>query len=174
MDYVKVNVEKATGVQPGKGLQIKDSITIIDVDDIASLPAHDGKGVSITDDIVMKSGKLGITLYLSQDTAELSSNSEGDTDNEGFMPSVKFKHPGNNLAVREFKANWIGRKCIVILKHCENGTKDLIGNLCNPCKMQVNLSANKDATNNEFTFAQMMRGNDIAIYSGTESYAPAP
>lgn len=165
-DYIKVNVNKAGGVQAGKGLLIKQHISLIDVNDIVSLPERDGSGVVAAGTIVMKPNTYAITLYLTQDSAELSSNSEGDSDNEGFTPSLKFKHPGNKQAVREFKANWVDRKCIVIISNCDTGSKDMIGDLCNPCKMQVSLSANKDATNNEFTFAQLMRGNDIAIFEG--------
>lgn len=171
MDYVKVNVSKPSGVAPGKGLQIKEIITLIDVTDILTMPQRDEKGVLITDAIVAKDNGYAITVYLTQDTAELASNSDGDTDNEGFTPSVKFKHPGNKQEIREFKSNWIGRKCVAIIDHCDGTPKDLIGSICNPCKMQVNYTANKDATSNEFTFAQMMRGLDIAIYDNTVPYA---
>ena len=171
MDYVKVNVSKPSGVAPGKGLQIKEIITLIDVADILTMPQRDDKGVLITDAIVAQDNGYAITVYLTQDTAELASNSDGDTDNEGFTPSVKFKHPGNKQEIREFKSNWIGRKCVAIIDHCDGTPKDLIGSICNPCKMQVNYTANKDATSNEFTFAQMMRGLDIAIYDNTVPYA---
>ena len=170
-DYIKVNVNKAPGIAPGQGLQAKEAITLIDVEGLISLGARDGKGVLINDPVVLKDSEYAITIYATQDTIELDSNSDGDTDNEGFTPSLKFKHPGNKQEVREFKANWIGRKCIVILDHCDGSGKDLIGSLCNPCKMQVNMKANKDATSNEFTFAQLMRGDDIAIYDNTVPYA---
>ncbi|HLP03841.1 MAG TPA: hypothetical protein VK152_00290 [Paludibacter sp.] len=170
-DYIKVNVNKATGPQPGAGLQVKEAITLIDVEGILSMGARDGKGVVITDPFVMKDSEYAITIYATQDSVELDSNSDGDTDNEGFTPSIKFKHPGNKQAVREFKSNWIGRKCIVVVDHCDGSGKDLIGSLCNPCKMKVSLKGNKDATSNEFTFDQMMRGNDVAIFDGTVPYA---
>lgn len=170
-DYIKVNVAKATGIAPGKGIQVNDEITLIDVEGIISMGARDGKGVLITDPFVLKDSEYAITIYATQDTVEVASNSDGETDNEGFTPSIKFKHPGNKQAVREFKANWVGRKCIVVVNHCDGSGKDLIGSICNPCKMQVNLTANKDATNNEFTFAQLMRGDDIAIYDNTVPYA---
>lgn len=164
--YVKVNVGKPGGIAPGKGLQIKANITLIDVDDIVSMGARDEKGVVITDPFVMKTDTYGVTLYLTQDTAELASNSDGDTDNEGFTPSIKFKHPGNKQEVREFKSNWLGKHVIVVLDHCDGSGKDIIGSLCNACKMQVNMTANKDATSNEFTFQQLMRGNDVGIFDG--------
>lgn len=170
-DYIKVNVNKAEGIAPGKGIQVKEAITLIDVEGLISLGARDGKGVVITDPVVLKDTEYAITIYATQDTVELDSNSDGDTDNEGFTPTIKFKHPGNKQQVREFKANWIGRKCIVIIDHCDGSGKDLIGSICNPCKMKVSMKANKDATSNEFTFEQLMRGDDIAIYDNTVPYA---
>lgn len=167
MSYVKVNVGKPGGIAPGRGLQIKANISLIDVQDLISMGERDDKGVVITDPFVMKADTYGVTLYLTQDTAELASNSDGDTDNEGFTPSLKFKHPGNKQEVREFKANWLGRQVIVVIDKCDGTGKDIIGELCNPCKLQVNMTANKDATSNEFTFQQMSRGLDIGIFDGT-------
>lgn len=171
MDYMKINVGKAPGLAPGKGMQVKDAITLIDVEDILSIGARDGKGVLIVDPILMKDSEYAITIYATQDTVELSSNSDGDTDNEGFTPEIKFKHPGNKQEVREFKANMIGRKFIIVVDHCDGSGKDLIGSLCNPCKMSVNMKGDKDSTSNEFTFKQLMRGLDIAIYDNTVPYA---
>jgi hypothetical protein len=164
--YVKVNVGKPGGIAPGRGLQIKANISLIDVQDLISMGERDEKGVVITDPFVMKADTYGVTLYLTQDTAELASNSDGDTDNEGFTPSLKFKHPGNKQEVREFKSNWLGRQVIVVIDKCDGTGKDLLGEYCNPCKLQVNMTSNKDATGNEFTFQQISRGLDIGIFDG--------
>lgn len=169
--YVDVNVEKPLGPAPGKGIQVKPRLTLIDVEGIQSFPARDSKGVVINDPIIAKDDKYAVTLYVTQDTVEVSSKSEGDTDNEGFLPSVKAKHPGNKQEVREFKSNWVGRKVIAIWDKCDGSGKDIIGSICNPCKIEAVLSANKDATSNEFTVTQLMKGDDIGIYNNTVPYA---
>ena len=168
---IKVNVPKPAGLAPGKGLQVKDAITLIDVDDFLALGNRDEKGVVISSNISLKPNGYGITVYCTQDTVEIDSKSEGYTDNEGFLPSIKFKHPGNKQEIREFKAQWIGKKVVIIVDHCDGSGKDLMGSLCNPMKIAVNLVSNKDATSNEFTFTQLMRGDDVAIYEGTVPYA---
>lgn len=170
MTYIKMNVPKP-GVNAGTGLKPKAAITLIDVEDIAVFPPRDAKGVLIADAIVLKPGAYGITLYATQDTVELTSNSEGETDNEGFLPSLKFNHPGNKQEIREYKANWIGKQAIAIVDYCVGEAKDLIGSPCNPTKMQVAYTGNKDSNSNELTFTQMMRGDDIAIYQNTVPYA---
>jgi hypothetical protein len=170
--YVDVNVGKPTGLAPGAGIKTKSVVTLIDTDYIATMPSRDGKGVVINDPIILKDGKYATTLYITQDTVEVTSKSDGDTDNEGFTPEIKFKHPGNEQEIREFKANWLGRHAIIIVDKCNNGKKDLLGEgPCNPMKMVISMTATKDATSNEFTFTQMMRGADIAIYNNTVTYA---
>lgn len=169
MTYVKVNVNKP-GANAGTGIKPKAAITFIDVEDISSFPSRDENGVLIESPIVLNSGAYSITVYATQDSIELASNSDGDTDNEGFTPSLKFKHPGNKQEIREFKAGWLGRQCIVLVDYCNGEAMDLIGSPCNPVKLAMSYTGNKDANSNEFTCTQMMRGLDIAMYSGN---APA-
>lgn len=94
MTYVKASVRRPAG-NPGNGIQPKDQLVIYDVDDILSFPQRNDAGVVIEDDIVMKAGRYAIGIYLTPGTAEISSNSDGETDAEGYTPSVKFNHPGN-------------------------------------------------------------------------------
>lgn len=170
MGYEKINVPKP-GANSGNGLLAKSAVSIIFIEDILSMPARDAKGVVITGNIVMKPNKYAITVYATNSSIALASNSEGDPDNEGFKPSVKFSHPGNKQEIREFKANVLGEDCIVVIDYCDGTPKDLIGEICNPVKLQVNYTGNKDANSNEITFAQVSKGKDIAMLNGTVPYA---
>lgn len=102
MTYIKQSVYRAPG-NPGTGIQPRDALTLLNVDDIAYMPSPDDKGVVIVDDIIMKPGRYGITIYMTQGTVEVTSAADGDTDKIGFTPTVKFNHPGNEQAVREFQ-----------------------------------------------------------------------
>lgn len=163
--YVKANVGKPGGM-PGKGITPKDKIVVIDVDDIDTFPSRDEAGVVIAEDITMKQGKFGVSVYLTPGTAALSSNSEGDPDAQGFRPSVQFSHPGNKKEVREFKTNWLGKNCIVIIQYCNGEDADIIGTPCNPCQMTVEYTGNNESNANSFTFQQVAKGEDIGIYKG--------
>lgn len=167
---IKVSVPKP-GSSAGLGLKAKPEIAFYDIDDILSMPTRDDKGVVIDGSIVMKPNAYAITVYATPGSIELDSNSEGDSDNEGFKPSVKFKHPGNKQEIREFKANTIGKNLVAVVNYCDGTPKDLIGETCNPVKMQVNYKAGNDANGNEFTFQQITKGSDIAIYNGTIALA---
>ena len=162
----KVSIPKPSN-NAGLGLKAKAGIVFYETDDILTMPQRDANGVYIPGTIVLKPNAYAISVYATQDTIELDSNSEGDTDNEGFKPSVKFKHPGNKQEIREFKARTLGKSLIAVVDYCDGTPKDLIGDVCNPVKMQVNYKAGKDANSNEFTFQQITKGLDIAMYGGT-------
>ena len=166
MAYVKRAVKRPEG-NPGKGINPRDMMSIIDVDDILVFPVRDSAGVLMTENIQLKPGCYSTDIYFTPGTVEVTSNTDGDPDALGFTPTVKGNHPGNKQAVREFKTNWLGRKCIVIMSYCDGQDKDLFGSPCNPMQMGVNYTGNKDANSSEFTFTQISKGDDIAIYKGT-------
>lgn len=165
MTYVKASVRRPAG-NPGNGIQPKDQLVIYDVDDILYFPPRNEAGVVIEEDIVMKAGRYAIGIYLTPGTAEISSNSDGETDAEGYTPSVKFNHPGNEQEIREFKTNWLSKKCIVVLRYCSGKPADLIGTPCNPSKLSVSYTGSNESNTNELTFTQISKGDDIAIYRG--------
>ncbi len=168
--YIKTDIPKP-GDNAGRGLKAKSMITLIDVDDIQSFPPRDSKGVLLDGAIVLKPGKYGFKIYATQETIATSSPSEGEADNEGFVPELKFSHPGNHQTIREFKANMVGKNLIAILDYCNGGRKDLFGSPCEPMRMQVAYSGDKDKNTNEITLKQAVKGNDIAIYEGSIPYA---
>lgn len=166
MTYIRKSVGRAPG-NPGTGIQPRDVLVLLNIDDIAYMPPPDDKGVVIVDDIIMKSGRYGIGIYMTQGTAEVTSQAEGETDQIGFTPSVKFKHPGNSQEVREFKVNELNSKFIGIMRYCSGKAADLIGSICNPCKITPSYTGNNESNTNEFTLAQISKGDDIKIYKGT-------
>ena len=164
--YIKKDVPRAAEASPGLGINPKDKIILIDVDDIDVMPDTDDKGVRITDDIVMKEGCYAYCVYMTPGTTEVTSAAEGDPDNIGFTPSVKFNHPGNGIEVREFKTNNVNRRFIVIVEYCSGKPTDLIGSPCNPCALTTSYTGNKDGSSNEITLSQISKGDDIKVYEG--------
>lgn len=164
--YCKASVHREPG-SPGIAMQMRDEIDIIDVEDIAYFPPRDSGGVKLAGNIVLLPARYAISLYVTPGTAEMTSAAEGETDQVGFKPQLKGNHPGNSLAVREFKANYLNRKVIVVLRYCDGRPADIIGSPCNPCMLTPSLTANGESTTNEFTFAQISRGDDIGMYEGT-------
>ena len=158
---------------PGKGILARDKVIIYDIDDIAYFPSRDAAGVVIPGTIVMKAGKYAVAVYCTPGTVEISSNSDGDPDAKGFTPSVKFSHPGSEKEIREFKTNWLDKNVIVVVEYCNGRDSDLIGSPCNPAQLAVEYSGTKDANASTLTFEQISRGDDVAIYKGTNTL-PTP
>lgn len=165
MTYIKKSVARP-GMQAGLALRLQPMLTLYVADEIKQMPATDENGVMLDGEIVLKPGCYGIQIYGTPGTVEMSSNGEGDTDMVGFQPSVKFKHPGNSREVREFKANCINER-FVVLVHQRDGHTDVLGTPFNPCKMTPAYTANGESTSNEFTFQQISKGDDIMMYDGT-------
>lgn len=145
MTYIRKSVGRAPG-NPGTGIQLRDVLVLINTDDIAFMPSPDDKGVVIVDNIVMKPGRYGIGIYMTQGTAEVASAAEGETDQIGFTPSIKFNHPGNSQELREFKVNELNSKFIGIMRYCSGKPADLIGSICNPCKITPPIPGTTKAT----------------------------
>lgn len=165
MAYVKKSVAKPEG-PVGRSLITRDEVVLIDVEDLKVWPEPDPDEVTITENIVLNAGAYPISVYLTPGSAELTENSEGDPDEEGFIPQLKFKHPGNSKEFREFKHNCINRRFIGLLRHC-SGSVDIFGSPCNPIRMQTAYTGNSSGNSNEVTFAQSFKGDGIRIYEGT-------
>lgn len=166
MTYIRKSIGRAPG-NPGIGIQARDVLVLLNIDDIAFMPSPDDKGVVITDNIVMKPGRYGIGIYMTPGSAEVTSAADGEIDQTGFKPAVKFNHPGNNQEVREFKINELNSKFIGILRYCSGKPADLIGSICNPCKITPSYTGNNESSTNEFTLEQISKGDDIKIYKGS-------
>lgn len=166
MAYLRKSVLRAPG-NPGMNFKPRDLLVLLNIDDIAFMPAPDENGVVIADDIVMKPGRYGIEMYMTSGTPALTSAAEGDTDKVGFTPSLEFEHPGNEQEVREFKVNEINSRFIGIMRYCSGKPADLIGSICNPCKITPSYEGNSEGNTNKFTLAQTSKGDDIFIYKGS-------
>jgi hypothetical protein len=171
LNYVKVNVDRPSGIAPGAGGDKKDKIIFIDSDDVLTMPSRDNKGIVITGNIVMKSNAYMTTIYATPGSIKNTSNSEGEIDAEGIMQGVEFSHPGMAVAIREFRANWLGRNVMVIVEHCKSTTKDLYGSPCAPLRMQFAGEDSKDKNGTVFTFKSSEKGPDVADYQGTLTYS---
>ena len=56
-----------------------------------------------------------------------------------------------------------------MLRYCSGKPADLIGTPCNPCKLSVSYTGSNESNTNELTFTQISKGDDIAIYQGTDT-----
>jgi hypothetical protein len=171
MTYVKVNVNKPSGIAPGKGGDKKDIITIIDLADLNSEASRDASGIVIAGNHSFKTDCYAVKLEVTQDTIVCKSTSQGDMDAEGFLHEVVFSHPGSSQEIREFRQNWVNKNVLVIVERCSNSEKNQFGATCAPLRMKIEATDDKDKNNALFTFSSALKGPDVAIYQGTIIYS---
>lgn len=171
MTYVKVSVPKP-GLNKGTGGDKKDTITLFDFDDVATMPARDDNGIVIEDDIVMNDNAYMITLYATKESIKVSQTTEGDEDAEGFMHTLEFSHPGSEDDIEEFLQNWVSRNIGAIVENCSTGRKRLLGTPCAPLRMKPDSVDDKDNNKTTITLAMKQKAPyRIAKYEGTLTYA---
>lgn len=172
MSYVKIDVAKP-GLNKGAGGDKKDRIILFDMDDLLSksMPARDANGVVMTANLTFVPNAYMITLYATSTTIKVGSNTEGDPDAEGFIHTLEFEHPGNELAIREFKQNWLSRNIGAIVEHCSSNKKDLLGSPCAPLRLTIKWEDDKDKNKSTLSFKSALKfGYDVADYQGTTTF----
>lgn len=167
MSYTKIDLAKPSIQSPGKGGNKKDTIIIIDVDDLVSEAARDSKGVLITGNHVFKEGTYAIKVYGTIDTISHKVKTEGDIDAEGFTFECNWSHPGSALEKLEFESAFINKSVILIQESCSDGTKKQYGSKCAPLRMKSEAVDDKDNNRSTFTFTSSVKGPNVAIYQGT-------
>ena len=168
--YVKIDVTKP-GDNKGVGGDKKATISIFDWDDVATMPNRDASGIAISGTIAMNSGAYMLKLYATQSTVKAEADSEGDPDAKGITQSVEFEHPGDSVAIREFRANWMNKNIGIIIERCSSTQKNLYGTPCSPLQMVFKAEDDKDKNKTTFTFKSIQKGPDVADYQGTMTYS---
>jgi hypothetical protein len=170
MSYVKLSVTKP-GNNKGAGGDKLSKIILFDFADILTWPLRDSKGVAITDNIVFKPNSYMIEVYATPSSIKVGSNTEGEPDAEGFVHNLEFEHPGNALAIREMKQNWLSKDVGALVVHCSDDKKDLIGTPCEPLKGTIKWEDDKDKNKTTFTFKSSLKSQyDVGDYQGTTTF----
>lgn len=165
--YVNVDVTKPAKRSPGAGGNKKDIITLVDINDLVSEASRDDKGIVITGNHQFKPNAYAIQLYVTPSSISGKPKTEGEIDEEGIIQELVYSHPGSAKEIREHRANWLGRNCLIFVKHCDDGSVDQYGSLCAPMRMQFEATDDKDVNKTVFTFTSTNKGPDVAIYEGT-------
>jgi hypothetical protein len=169
-EYIAVSVGKPAS-NAGVGANKKDMVTLINLDDVATCPERDGKGVRIADNIVMKADKYAIKVYGTVTTMEGGITTDGEVDSRGFNHNFKFSHPGSSVEAREFATAWNNKRIIAIVEKCSGGGKTMYGSCCAPLQMNLTGTDNSSENKLEFEFASVVKTELLpAEYEGTITY----
>ena len=167
--YVKLNVTKASD-NSGLGGNKKAELILTDCEDVLTFPSRDEKGIVITDNVVMKPGKYMISLYVTQSTIKAGADAAGDPDAKGIEQSIEAEHPGDAVALREFRTNWQNKNMLIFIRKCGSNKTNMYGDECSPMQLVFKSEDDKDKNKTTFTFKSLQKGPDVADYQGTFTF----
>jgi peptidoglycan/xylan/chitin deacetylase (PgdA/CDA1 family) len=123
------------------------------INDIQSFPKADYKGVSLTDDIVMKEKTGMAQIYMTPAAQEYTYETVGDSDSKSFKIKFVGTHPGTELEALEFARNYLEEGFVILIPSCEVGLK-VLGTLDAPLVFTSSHKSDKDSQKFIFTFEQ--------------------
>ena len=149
--YTKVNLNKPAGISPGSAAPKSETI-IVDVEDIQVFPLSDQNGVKLAGQFVLKPGASMIKMYGTKSKTDAPYESDGDEDSISINQKFMIQHPGNNLEIKEFVQNWLGRNVIVLHKACQDGFYEVMGTPCAPLQVKPAKVDNNDGRYHTLNF----------------------
>lgn len=131
--YAFVSVPKQSnnqGLANGK----KNIIVVFDFDKTTTY-TRDEKGVQVTA-LAFQQDYTPIGIFVDEGSIDAGDAVGGENYGRGFNHNFKFKHPGDDLAFAEFKANNINASLGVIYVPCDSSKPcKIYGTPCQPLKM---------------------------------------
>lgn len=149
--YQKVHLKKPTGISPGSAAP-KSETVIVEVADLLVYPLSDSKGVKLIGNFVLKPGASMIKIEGTKSKTDAPYESDGDEDAISISQKFMLQHPGNELEVKEFVQNWLGKEVIVFHKSCSDNFYEVMGTPCAPLQIKPAKTDNNDARFHTFNF----------------------
>jgi hypothetical protein len=157
-----------SGSNPGRPRGKNSQIIIFKWDDVLTNPERDANGVKIAGNLVLNSGAHAIEIYATPSTIKINQTNEGDPDAKGFIQSLVFEHPGDELTLMEFLENNVNENLGCIVREKAGATfAKLLGTPVEPLQFDVEGQDDNEALKSTITLKSVMRGPVIAHYFGT-------
>lgn len=142
--YIKKNVLKPAGISAGSAAAKEPNVTIIDVEDILLFPPSDDNGVKLLGNFGLKAGAKMYQFYSTKSKISAPYESDGDEDSVSINQSFDAQHPGNELEIKEFIQNWLGKNVIIIHGSCQDNWREVMGTPCAPLQLSPSKQDNND------------------------------
>lgn len=157
MTYIKVNLDKPAGISPGSAAPKRNKVVIIDADDISVMPPRDESSVNMVGNFVMKPGAKMIEFYVTKSKVSAPFETDGEEDSISIKQMFECQVPGNELPLKEFVQNWLGRNVIIIHESCTDDFKEVVGTTCAPLQMKPAKQDNNDGRHYALKFEQFAK-----------------
>lgn len=149
----------------------KRKIIIVDVNDVQTEPTRVLGDSTISSDYELKTGKKGVQIYGTPTTIAITEEQSGNPDGRGLTKGVEFEHPGDSVAIANFKEHYLNKGVIAFVTECDgvsgDGRTRVVGSVCNPLYMQPEYTNSSEGTRTKFVYKQEMPDQfTVGTYSG--------
>lgn len=171
--YIPVNVpKKSTGAAAPKD----PNVTIIATKDILVWPQRDSKKVLMVGQFALKPNPKMVTVYMTSSKTKTPYESDGDEDSISLKHKFEGEHPGDELEINEFVANWLGEPCIIIHGSCTDNFRKVVGTKCAPIQLKPASQNDNDGRKALLVFEQFAKtewlpGHFLGALPAIEPYA---
>jgi hypothetical protein len=129
-----LNIIKKTA--SGSGAAKEANVTIIAIKDITTFPQRDGKKVLIAGNFVLSPTAKIAQVYMTASKTKAPYENSGDEDSISLKHKFEGEHPGSELEINEFIAEWLNEPCVVIHGSCKDAFRKIVGTSCAPVQLK--------------------------------------
>ena len=152
-----MNIIKIKKTSSGAAAPKDPNVTIIATKDIISWPARNSKKVLMVGNFVFGPNPKIAEVYMTSSKTKAPYESDGDEDAISLKQKFEGEHPGNELEINEFIANWLGEPCIIIHGSCQDAFKKVVGTKCAPVQLKPSGQDDNDARKHMLVFEQFAK-----------------
>jgi len=133
------------------------NVTIIAVKDIVSWPTRNSKKVLMVGNFAVAPNAKMAEVYMTSSKTKAPYESDGDEDAVSLKHKFEGEHPGDELEINEFIADWLGEPCIIIHGSCQDAFRKVVGTKCAPVQLKPSGQNDNDARKHMLVFEQFAK-----------------
>ncbi len=152
-----MNIIKIPKTASGSAAAKNPNVLIIATKDIATWPARNSKKVLMEGAFTLKPNAKIAEVYMTSSKTKAPYESDGDEDAISLKQKFEGEHPGSQLEINEFIADWLGEPCIVIHGSCQDEFKKVVGTACAPVQLKPAGQDDNDGRKHMLVFEQFAK-----------------
>lgn len=150
-------IQKIKKTASGSAAAKDPNVTIVAVKDILSWPARNSKKVLMAGAFTLAPNAKIAEIYLTSSKTKAPYESDGDEDAISIKQKFEGEHPGSELEINEFIADWLGEPCIIIHGSCQDAFRKVVGTKCAPVQLKPSGQDDNDARKHMLVFEQFAK-----------------
>jgi len=152
-----MNIIKIPKTASGAAAAKNPNVLIIAVKDILTWPARNSKKVLMEGAFTLKPNAKMAEVYMTSSKTKAPYESDGDEDAISIKQKFEAEHPGSQLEINEFVADWLGEPCIVVHGSCQDAFRKVVGTACAPVQLKPSGQDDNDGRKHMLVFEQFAK-----------------